>query len=291
MKKHIFFCLTISMFCGALSAQNVKLGVKGGALIPNLITAESTPVSDGFSSRVTPGVGLFTELSLNEKWSLRLGVEYNELGGKKDGMQAMPTERLVTSAATALGMGADAATVGSLVGIAVQNPLYYANVDTKISLDYVLIPVLAQYQLNLGASAWSLNINAGPYVSFLVSAEQHTDGNSRIYADPSGSVMLWDRLPADVQTALSANPSLAGFASQLQNESPQGKTDISGEMKTTNFGLMGNLGLRYKCNSNNYFFVEAGGNYGLVPLQTDDKYGSFRVSSISIMLGYAFSLF
>ena len=291
MKKYFFFCLIASMFCGVSSAQNVKLGIKAGSHFSNLAAAESTPVSDDFSMRTTPGIGLFTELGLNEKWSLRLGVEYNELGGKKDGLQAMPTTRLVTSAATALGMGADATAVGALMGIAMQNPLYYTNVESKVSLDYVFIPVLAQYKLNLGISPFSLHLNAGPYVSFLVSAEQHTKGNSKIYADPSGSSLLWDNLSSNVQSGLSANNDLAGFVSQLQNEGPQGKTDMSGEMKTANFGVMGNVGLNYRCGGSGYLFLEAGGSYGFIPMQTDDTFGSYRTNSISIMLGYAFSLF
>jgi len=69
-----------------------------------------------------------------------------------------------------------------------------------------------------------------------------------------------------------------------------GETNITGEMKSANFSVTANIGLRYRHNRN-YFFLEAGGNYGFIPVQTSDVNGNNRLGAASVMLGYAFSLF
>ena len=76
----------------------------------------------------------------------------------------------------------------------------------------------------------------------------------------------------------------------LNDPVPFGTANITSEMKTTNFGVTGNVGIRYQCNRN-YFFLEVGGNYGFATVQEDNANGSNRFGAGSIMLGYAFSLF
>ena len=68
------------------------------------------------------------------------------------------------------------------------------------------------------------------------------------------------------------------------------ETNITGELKSVNFGVMGNVGLRYQ-SGRNCFFVEGGGGYGFIPVQQDDVYGKSRLNSVSVMIGYSFSMF
>jgi len=65
-------------------------------------------------------------------------------------------------------------------------------------------------------------------------------------------------------------------------------TKITGELKSANFGVTGNVGIRYQHNRN-FFFIEAGGNYGFIAVQQNDAHGSNRIGAASVMAGYAFS--
>ncbi|MDR1673543.1 MAG: PorT family protein [Bacteroidales bacterium] len=291
INKHIAGCMA-AMFLtlGVATAQNVRFGFRAGLNIPNITAGgNNTPVSEGYASRTASGMGVFTELQLTPAWSLRLGVEYSGQGGKKDGMQAMPTQRLVTEMATAMGTNVDQNIINALAGAAAQMPpYYYADISNTVKFDYVMIPLLAQYTIGLGNSPWSVYLHAGPFVSFLVSGKQVSKGSSRLYADASGTTLCWDRIDPQTQQQLSAIA--PAFAVVLQNEIPFGSTNITGEMKSSNFGVTGNIGLRYRC-GRNFFFIEGGGNYGLIAVQQDDTNGSNRLGAASVMVGYAFSFF
>ena len=290
MKKYIFFCLAASMFCGVLSAQDVKFGIKGGMNLPNITAGgKSTPVSEDYKSRMAMGAGIFTELQFNQRVSFRLGVEYSGQGGKKDGMQAMPVQRLITEIGNGMGMTVTDQQIAGLMAIAGSLPqYYYADIDNKTKFDYVMIPLLAQFGWDLGQSPWRVYVNAGPFVSFLISGKQVSKGTSKMYADASGTSTLWDVLTPPVQGLVASE--FPDMQATLNDPVPFGTANITSEMKTTNFGVTGNVGIRYQCNRN-YFFLELGGNYGFITVQEDNANGSNRLGAGSIMLGYAFSLF
>ena len=290
MKKHIFFCLTISMFCGALSAQNVKFGIRGGLNLPSIMTGDnSTPVSQGYESRLATGAGIFTELQLNSTISLRLGVEYSEMGGKKNGMQAMPTMRLITEIGNSIGMGItdqQLAAMGALMYNLPQN--YYVNIDNTAKFNYVMIPLMAQFGKNISQSPWRMYVNAGPFVSFILSGKQVAKGTDRMYSDASGTTTLWDVLPQSAKDDVTQV--FPNMDKRLGDPVTFGKTDITSEMKSANFGVIGDFGIRYQHNRN-YFFIEVGGNYGFITVQGDNSNGSNRIGAGHVMFGYAFSLF
>jgi hypothetical protein len=162
------------------------------------------------------------------------------------------------------------------------------NTDITVKFDYMMIPLMAQFGRNLGQSPWRVYVNAGPFVSFLISGKQVASGASKMYSDPSGTATLWDAMPQQAKDAVSAQ--FPTMEATLSNPVDFGTTNISAEMKTTNFGLTGNIGLRYQC-GRNYFFVEAGGSYGFITVQESDANGSNRLGAASVMAGYAFSLF
>jgi len=290
MKKYIFFCLAASMFCGVLSAQDVKFGIKGGMNLPNITAGgKSTPVSEDYKSRMAMGAGIFTELQFNQRVSFRLGVESSGQGGKKDGMQAMPVQRLITEIGNGMGMTVTDQQIAGLMAIAGSLPqYYYADIDNKTKFDYVMIPLLAQFGWDLGQSPWRVYVNAGPFVSFLISGKQVSKGTSKMYADASGTSTLWDVLTPPVQGLVASE--FPDMQATLNDPVPFGTANITSEMKTTNFGVTGNVGIRYQCNKN-YFFLEVGGNYGFITVQENNANGSNRLGAGSIMLGYAFSLF
>ena len=289
-KQTLTFFTAIVLSCSISFAQDVKFGIKGGLNLPNITAGgKNTPVSEGYKSRLAMGAGIFTELQLNQLVSFRLGVEYSGQGGKKDGMQAMPTQRLITEIGNSMGMMVSEEQIAGLMAIAGSLPqYYYSDIKNTTKFDYVMIPLLAQFGWDLGQSPWRVYVNAGPFVSFLVSGKQVSKGTSKMYSDASGSGTLWDVLNPVIQGIITNE--FPSMQATLSDPVSFGETNITREMKTTNFGITGNVGIRYQCKKN-YFFLEAGGNYGFVTVQEDTANGSNRLGAGSVMLGYAFSLF
>jgi hypothetical protein len=276
--------------CSISVAQDVKFGIRGGLNLPNITAGgKNTPVSEGYRSRPAAGAGIFTELQFNPLVSFRLGVEYSGQGGQKKGMQAMPSQRLVTAIGNGMGMSITDRQIADLTAIAEGLPAYYyANIDNAAKFDYVMIPLLAQFGRNLGQSPWRVYVNAGPFVSFLISGKQASKGVSKMYSDASGAGTLWDILPQSAKDLVTGE--FPAMQATLSGDVDFGATNITGEMKSTNFGITGNVGVCYRY-GNNYFFLEAGGNYGLIAVQKDASNGSNRLGAASIMAGYSFSLF
>ena len=287
--KKILLCTIIAVLtiCG-LYAQNVKFGIKGGLNLPNIMAGgNNTPVSEGYKSRLAPGWGVFTELQYNTMVSFRLGVEYSGMGGKKNGMQAMPTERLITAIGNNIGMQITEEQIIGLMTIARVLPqYYYAEIDNTVKFDYVMIPLLTQFGWDIGQTPWRVYANAGPFVSFFLSGIQASKGTSMMYNERGETI--WSTLDQNIRDyATSEFPALAQTLSQPVTF---GENNITGEMKSANFGPTGNIGIRYQHNRN-FFFLEIGGNYGFIPVQNSDVNGSNRLGAASMMLGYAFSLF
>jgi hypothetical protein len=290
MKKVIISAVISILTVCVAHAQDVKFGFRGGLNLPNIMTGNNdTPVSQGYTSRMATGAGIFTELQLNQIVSLRLGVEYSEMGGKKDGMQAMPAKRLVTEIGNSIGTGITNQQLAVLEALAANMPqYYYANVNNTVKFDYIMLPLMVQLGKNIGQSPWRMYINTGPFVSFFLSGKQLAKGTSKLYSDVSGTTTLWDNMPTAVQDIVAAT--FPDMEQKLDNPVPFGTTNITEELKSTNFGITGNLGIRYQYRRS-YFFIEAGGNYGFVTVQNDSANGNNRIGAASIMAGYAFSLF
>ena len=289
MRKYLSGTLLMVLTTCTLSAQDVKLGIKGGFNLTSMMSGDvTTPLSEDYKSRLAGGAAIFTELQLNQTVSLRFGVEYSGMGGKKDGMQAMPTQRLVTEIGYSLGMGITEQQLAALGAIAMSAPYYYANVENTTILDYVTIPILAQVGKDIGDTPWRVYVNAGPFVSLLLSGKQVTKGTSKLFFDNSGTNTLWEVFPDEVKFFVASQ--FPDIEKMLNEPVSFGETNTTGEMKSANFGVIANIGLRYQHNRH-CFFVEGGGNYGFFTVQDDSANGTNRVGAVSVMFGYAFSLF
>ena len=294
MKNRLCFGIWVVslLICHISLAQDVKFGFRGGMNLPNIMAGgTNTPVSEGYKSRTAVGWGLFTELQLNPTVSLRLGVEYSGMGGKKKGMQAIPTQRLITEIGSSVGLGMSAeqqTALGGLLMWANNNPYYYANIENTTKFDYVMIPLISQFGWDIGQSPWRVYVNAGPFVSFLLSGKQYSKGTSYMYSDASGATTLWENVPPPIQSILA--DVFPDAVKTMSEPVAFDTTNVTGELKSTNFGVTGNIGIRYQCKQN-YFFIEIGGNYGFITVQNDSSNGSNRLGAASVMAGYAFSLF
>jgi hypothetical protein len=250
MKKinYLFLAFLMLSFM-KVNAQDFALGVRGGLSIPNLSAggSQQNPLNTGYSSRQGPDFGLFAEYKFSSLFSIQPMVEYSSQGGKKDGLQAFATPRIPTNSAS------------------MPLPDYiYANYNSEAKLNYLAIPILAKFGWTFKHTPLRLYVDAGPFVSFLLSAKQVTSGTSPFYLDAGGK----QPLPGGSQS-FNAN------------------TDIKDQLHTTDFGFEGNLGLAYIFGNSN-IFIEGGGNYGLLNIQKGTANGKNNTGAATITAGYAY---
>jgi hypothetical protein len=285
--KKIKLLAGLFLFSLCAQAQTVSLGVRGGLSIPNIVAGGNNPLSKGYSSRIAEDGGIFAELGVSNYMAFRLGVEYSGQGGKRNGIQAMPSERAMAGMTAAAG-GSSAGMDAILGQVAASMPeIFYADVKNTADFDYLMIPISAQIGTNAN-KRWRVYVNAGPFVSFLLHGKQITKGQSKIYLDAGGSQTLWDNIPAALQPVIEGGaPSLAHV---LQHGTDFGATEvITRDLNPINAGIQGDIGLSYR-HERHRIFIEIGGNYGFVNMQKDKSNGSNRIGAASVMLGYAIRL-
>ncbi len=253
MKKIPLTFLSFLFLISCLHAQNIFVGAKAGLSIPNLSAGGSNnnPLNTGYSSRFGPDAGIFLEYKVSDLFSIQPELSYSSQGGKKDGMQAFPTP---TEFVQMFPQG--------------QAPQYlYANYKSTAKINYLMLPVLAKFGWNFGnKSAFRFYIDAGPFAALLLSAKQVTSGSSNIYADAGGTQQLTSQ-PQSFDTT----------------------QDIKSDLHSFNAGIDGNIGLIFRCKKN-YFFIEAGGNYGFVNIQKGTANGKNNTGAATLLLGYALAL-
>lgn len=253
MKTPAFYLLCAGiLFTGyAGFAQNISLGAKGGASIPNLTAVgNENPINTGYSSRLDVEAALFAEYKFSKLFSLQAAVEYSSQGGKKNGLQALNTP-------------------GALAALypAGQAPKYlYADYKSEARMNYIMIPVLAKLGWDLGKSPFRFYVAAGPFASYMVSAKQVTSGESKLYIDASGQQPVSEALQSFDHTE-----------------------DIKDQLYTFNFGIEGNVGLNYAIGRNN-IFVEGGGNYGFLNIQKGTDNGKNNTGAGTVVVGYSYKL-
>ncbi|MDR3339131.1 MAG: PorT family protein [Candidatus Symbiothrix sp.] len=278
-------CLLLLSLCAY--SQAVNIGLRGGLSIPNVVAGGDNPLSQGYSSRLAGAGGIFAELDLNKTFSLRLGAEYSGQGGKRNGIQAMSTNQLISS----ITAGMDIANSPAASAILEQMPgmlpgIFYADVQNTAKFDYLMVPLTLQAGKDVGKS-WRLYAGAGPFISFLLSAKQISEGHTKLYTGSDKSKTLLEYIPEEFQQLIAGQaPELAYIFGQ---GTEFGTEDITNDLKKVNAGVQGNVGLAYQIHRHK-IFLEVGGNYGFITVQKDKSNGSNSIGSGSVMLGYAIRL-
>ncbi len=262
-----FSLLIFSVLCVFSQSGEMSVGIRGGLSIPKIKAVGDNPMSQGYSSRLTGGGGVFFEYRFSELFSIRPGVEFLQEGGKRDGMQAIPARMLAANPKFAQLPDA----------VKQQMPPYlYADFDSKTSFDYLMVPLLAQVGWNLGEkSPFRVYVNAGPFISFLLSANQTTSGSSQIYMNKEGTATI-DQMLTQYHI-----PITVGEVPFNVDES------IKSQTNDVNWGVSGNVGFAYQMNKHR-FFIEVGGNYGFQRMQKTTENGDNRIGAGTVMLGYAY---
>lgn len=254
MKKYRYFSIVMAflLFIFNSSAQNISVGVRAGMSIPNLTAGGSNenPLNTGFSSRIGADAAIFADFPVNRVFSIRPMIQYSSQGGKKTGLQAFPTPPEFSPYFPG------------------QAPTYlYADFKNESKLNYLLIPVLANFGWNLSTqSPLRFYVNAGPFAGFLLSAKQVTSGSSDIFMDPKGQ----QEIPVEKQSFDKTN-------------------DIKSQLHTFNAGAEANVGIAYNMGMSN-IFIEGGFNYGLINIQKGTANGKNHAGAGTLALGYAWKM-
>jgi hypothetical protein len=240
------FLIAVSMTALAATPAlaGLTLGVRAGSSIPDLRDNSSgNDFSSGWSTRVAPYGGVFALRPLSGPWSLQAEVSFAAQGAKRDGMQRVTDPQLEQMAG--------------------GQPLY-ARFKTVAKLDYVEIPVLARWNAP-GRSR--LDVVAGPYVGFLVSAKTETSGSSLIYTDKSGTT-AWS--PGGGQTVT------ADFGAT---------TDDKSDLKSFNWGAQIGVGIAQRLGRGDVT-LDARAGLGFVNIQKDSANGENSTGNVTVALGY-----
>jgi hypothetical protein len=231
--------------------QNLQLGVKGGLSLPNLSSSGGSEVSKGYKTISGPDFGLFVDYTIIDKISIESGLEWSTQGGQKSGLQAIPAS-------------ADLAQYFP-PGSNVQ--FLYANFSSTVRLQYLMLPVLLKYKMDLDdADHWKLYWDGGIFGGLLMTAKASASGSSQIFYDKAQTQPV---------------------ASLIVKFDSTG--DIKNQLHKGNFGIEGNVGILYHMNSMSYF-IEGGANYGFINLQKNSQNGVNHTGALIFRIGLFVSL-
>ena len=182
---------------GSAFANQLWVGVHGGPSVPNL-SGGTNEVSQGYTSRYGPYIGVFADYVMRPYLSVRGEINYSSEGGKRNGMQPITIPPGMTA---------------------------YASFNNEAIIDYLEIPVLAK--LDWGQTI-RFFVDAGPYVGFLVRAKTVTRGSSKVYLDKAGTTALSpaQSFNADTNIRQDINSTNIGAAGGLGVEMPYGPGDL-----------------------------------------------------------------
>lgn len=244
--NHIFTLLAFFIVHSGFSQNEFRLGLKVGISIPNLKSSGNNPVSKGWSSRQGPYTGIIAEMQIAKRFYLQAELNYSSQGGKKNGVQAIPTS--------------------SFSAYFPPNttipPYVYADYSSEVKLNYMELPVLLKIEFQVGHKI-SLFINGGPYAGYLLAAKNITSGSSNIYLDENMTLPLL--------------PQPASFDQS---------TDIQSDLKKFNFGVQAGIGLSLTLPNGYKLLLTGGGNYGFSDIQKDKTNGQNNTGAATVALAY-----
>jgi hypothetical protein len=263
--RNILFMFILAFCCiNPSNAQSVKFfaGIKSGFGIPNLTAGSiTTPLSEGYSSRIGYYGGIIAEYQSDRWFGIRSEINYSSQGGKRYGFQALPVPSEMQMLWQIL----------PLFGI---NPdeYMYADIKSDAILNYLEVPVMAKATISL-LRGIHFYMQAGPYLGILVNAKNITSGSSMIYIDKSGTTSLDDALQ-EAQIPTTIGP-----------QSFDHTEVINSDVHRFNVGGQGALGFDIAMGSGK-LFLEGGGNYGFIHIQKDKANGTNNTGAGTVTLGY-----
>ena len=250
--KNVFTLLMVGIFAISLNAnaQKIQPGLKAGASVPDI--EGNTEQSKNYTSRLAPFFGISFTKKLSTYFNLQAEFNYSPQGGKRNGMQPIDASPFGMPAGTTL----------------------YANFKNETKLNYLEVPLLLQFYISDQAKNYSVFYfaNLGPYAAVRIKAKTVTAGNSQVYLDQQGTMVL----KLEDGTPLPA-------------QSFNATTNIRDEIRRMNAGIAGGLGTGYNFDGNK-FFLEARFTRGLINIQTHpEQSGKNKTGALIFSAGYIYS--
>jgi hypothetical protein len=247
MRKVIYSStlLLLVFISGNVSAQSTWFGVHGGLSIPDLSGGKGNAISTNYTSRLAGNFGIQADYAITQKFSIDVELNYAGQGGKRDGLQ--PVTNLPPQYQALVPPG----------------DYLYGNFKNTAAFDYLELPILAR--LNWG-KAFQFYVNAGPYLGYLLHAEEKTKGSSYIFEDPQGNQPI--------------SPEPVDFTAN---------TNITSDIHKFNVGVTGGIGIS-RSFGRNLFFLDGRFEYGLLNIQKYTADGKDHTGNVLVSLGYSYRL-
>lgn len=263
------FYLSILVFLTAGSAgfaqqkyNSFFMGFKGGLSIPSLKAGESeNDWNKDYESRQGFYFAAVAEYQLSRHFYFQPELSYASEGGRRDGIQpiSIPTIYL-KDFQTVFGTNKD---------------YLYANLKSVSRLNYFQLPLLIKYQHPIAFKGHlQAFVQAGPYLGFLLVSRQFVESKD-----------LHVYLAADGSREIDQSLVKGFFGSSIDTV-----IDASSDLHRWNVGVQGGVGLSW-VQDEYKLFIEAGGNYGFIPIQKSDAHGKNNIGAATILIGYLQNIF
>jgi len=255
MRKAILLFEFISVFFLMVHASTaqIRIGIQGGLSVPDL-SGGNNEISQGYTSRLAPNFGITAEFAVTNRFSIEPQINFDGQGGQRIGVQPITTVDLPP-----LPTGG----------------YYYASFKNMSILNYIEVPVLAKYKFGFGGIAFQ--INAGPFVGFLLNATEKTSGTSFIYTDKNGTVLV--------------EPNGNGGYDPVPPQSFDASNNVTSSLHELNFGVAGGVGIILPVGYGESFTVDLRGLYGLTNVQKYTQDGTSHTGNLIVSVGYSLNLF
>jgi Outer membrane protein beta-barrel domain len=242
------------LFLSNNNYAQIFLGVQGGLSIPN-ISGGTNEISQGYTSRSAPNIGIFMEYQLSNNFSIQPEINYDGQGGQRNGLQPITNSELPPNP---------------------NGPYYYADFKNVSILNYLEIPVLLKYAF--GGESIRFQVNLGPYVGFLLNAKEESSGTSLIYIDKNRTPLMVP-LPPDYQQY-----------GEVQ-QSFDATTNVYESLNKINFGAAGGIGLIYPLSATDCINFCVRFTYGFTNIQKYSEDGKNHTGNVVISVGYSRRIF
>lgn len=255
MKRLISFFLFMSIFLLLLqtSRAQVRIGIQGGLSVPDL-SGGNNEISQGYTSRRAPNFGITAEFAITNNFSIEPQINFDGQGGQRNGVQPIPSPP------------------PNLPQLP-SGDYYYANFNNMSILNYMEIPVLAKY--TFGFAGITFDVNAGPYVGFLLNATQKTSGTSLIYMNGTPLVM----------------PDGNGGSVTVPPVPFDTTSVVTSSIHEVNVGIAGGAGIILPLTGRASVSLDVRGLYGLTNVQKYAQDGTSHTGNLIISVGYSYKLF
>ncbi len=265
--------------------SQVRIGAKGGYSIGRIADNSDNIYTEDYKSTDGFDFGAIVEYQISELFSLQGEILYTQRGGKRLGLQPIPTDNL-ESALEDNGLSLEQ--LNQLVQLQGRGPVtnedpLYADFTNVSELEYIEIPILVKFGWG---NDWRFYVEGGPYIGFLIGATQVTSGDSQFFLDSGGNQPLGVPNPF-------YNPNDPSFGPPfipLPEQSFDASTDVKDDLNDTNVGIHAGAGLIRKLNEKHQVFLGFRGSYGFTSLQKDSTFGETKVGGLVFSLGYMFTL-